>query len=87
MHFHPVSIVYENVSFYTMVPDEKKIATVGSTIMKLFCGSGPKHRVDIVKNLSGRIQRGKMTLVMGPPGTFQSFKMVLYLCLSHLSGL
>lgn len=70
MHFHPVSIVYQNVNFYTMV-SEKQIATVGSTIKGMFCGSGPKHRVDIIKNISGRIQRGKMTLVMGPPGLYE----------------
>jgi hypothetical protein len=53
-----------------MVP-EKKMVTVGSSILNMFrCGSGPKHRVDILKNLSGRIQRAKLTLVMGPPGEF-----------------
>mmetsp|Transcript_6808 Transcript_6808/g.11284 ORF Transcript_6808/g.11284 Transcript_6808/m.11284 type:complete len:1439 (+) Transcript_6808:110-4426(+) len=68
LHFHPVAIVYNNLNFYTMV-SEKKIKTVGSTIMNMLrCGSGPKHRVDILKNISGRIRRGKLTLVMGPPG-------------------
>jgi hypothetical protein len=67
IHFHPVSIVYRNVNFYTMVP-EKRITTVGSTLLSMLCGPGPKHRVDIVKNITGRIQRGKVTLVMGPPG-------------------
>lgn len=67
IHVHPVSIVYQNVNFFTMVP-EKTISTVGSTVKSIFCGSGPKHRVDIVKNISGRIRRTKLTLVMGPPG-------------------
>ena len=68
MYFHPVSIVYKDVNFYTMVP-EKEITTVGSILMNLLrCGSGPKHRVDILQNITGRIQHGKLTLVMGPPG-------------------
>lgn len=72
VHFHPVSIVYQNLNFYTMVP-EKKIVTVGSAILNMFrCGSGPKHRVDILKNISGRIQKAKLTLVMGPPGEFKA---------------
>jgi ABC-type multidrug transport system ATPase subunit len=71
MHYHPVSIVYQDLTLFTMVP-EKTISTVGSTLKSLVCGSGPKHRVDIVKNISGRIQRGKLTLVMGPPGQWVS---------------
>ena len=56
------------MNYYTKV-SEKKIKTVGTTLKNIFCcGSGPTHRVDIIKNVSGRIQRGKITLVMGPPG-------------------
>ena len=63
--------MYQDLGFYTKVT-EKDFATVGSTFKRLICGSGPKHRVDIVKNLTGRIQRGKLTLVMGPPGSGKS---------------
>jgi hypothetical protein len=46
-----------------------QIPTVGSTVRDLFLfGTGPKQRVDILKNLTGRIATQKMTLVMGPPG-------------------
>lgn len=51
------------------VVPKTRIPTVGSTFRDLLlCGTGPKQRIDILKNLTGRIATGKMTLVMGPPG-------------------
>ena len=58
-----------------MVPEkqqkkhEQQIPTVGGALLRL-CGggSGPQRRVHILQGLSGRIRRGKLTLVMGPPG-------------------
>lgn len=55
------------------VVPKTKIPTVGSTIRDiLLFGQGPKQRVDILKNLTGRIATRKMTLLMGPPGCGKS---------------
>ena len=64
---HEIQVQYRNLSFWNVVP-ESKIATVGSTLRKCFLGSGPKRRVDILKDLNGRILPKTMTLLMGPPG-------------------
>jgi len=66
-----ISIQFRNLTFWGMVP-ERTIPTVGSTLRKMLFGSGPKHRVDILHDLTGRIPSGKMTLVMGPPGCGKS---------------
>lgn len=63
-----VNVQYRNLSFWNEVPP-KKIPTVGSSFRNLFlCGSGKKQRVDIIKDLTGKILPKRMTLVMGPPG-------------------
>ena len=64
---HEIQVQYRNLSFWNMVP-ERKISTVGSTLRNCFLGSGPKRRVDILKDLNGRILPKTMTLLMGPPG-------------------
>lgn len=66
-NMHEIYVQYRNLSFWNMAP-ERKIPTVGSTIKGIFLGSGPKRRVDILKDLSGRILPKTMTLLMGPPG-------------------
>jgi hypothetical protein len=63
-----INVQYKDLTFWNSVP-ETRISTVGSSIKSLFCGSGPKRRVDIFKNLTGRILPKTMTLVMGPPGS------------------
>jgi ABC-type multidrug transport system ATPase subunit len=47
---------------------EKKIPTVGLAFRSMIMGSGEKHRVNIINDLTGRILPKRMTLVMGPPG-------------------
>ena len=64
---HEVYVQYRNLSFWNVVP-ERTILTVGSTLHRCFLGSGPKKRVDILKDLNGRILPKTMTLLMGPPG-------------------
>lgn len=69
---YEINIQYRNLTFWNSVPEER-ISTVGSSLRSfLFCGSGTKHRVDIIKDLTGRILPGKMTLLMGPPGCGKS---------------
>ena len=63
----PLHVQFRNLSFWGMAP-LGEIPTVGSTFRRLLCGSGPKQRLDILKDITGRIPYGKMTLVMGPPG-------------------
>lgn len=70
-HVDEYEVQYRNVSFWGMVP-KTYIPTVGSTLRQMFMGSGPKHRTDILKDLTGRIRAGKMTLVTGPPGCGKS---------------
>lgn len=64
---HEIYVQYRNLTLWNMVP-ERKISTVGSAIGNLFVGSGPKRRIEIIKDLSGRILPKTMTLLMGPPG-------------------
>jgi ABC-type multidrug transport system ATPase subunit len=47
---------------------KKAIPTVGTALKNFLLGSGPKERVDILKDLTGRIMPKTMTLLMGPPG-------------------
>ncbi|KAJ1423367.1 P-loop containing nucleoside triphosphate hydrolase protein, partial [Ochromonadaceae sp. CCMP2298] len=61
------SVQFRDLTYWTSAP-EKRIPTVGSTLKKMLLGAGPKHRVDILKGLTGRLQPCTMTLLMGPPG-------------------
>lgn len=68
----PIDVQYHDLSFWGMV-SRTRIPTVGSTLKDLlFFGIGAKQRVDVLKNLTGRIASQKMTLVMGPPGSGKS---------------
>jgi hypothetical protein len=63
-----IDVQFRDLSFWGLVP-KTRIPTVGSTFRDIFLfGTGSKQRVDILKNLTGRIATRKMTLVMGPPG-------------------
>lgn len=64
---HPVRIEYMDLTYWTNVP-KSKIATVGSTIYDIIFGVGEKRKINIIKGITGRVEPGKMTLVMGPPG-------------------
>lgn len=64
---HEVNIQYRNLTFWNTVP-KKTIPTVGSAVKNFFIGSGPKERVNVIKDLTGRIMPKTMTLLMGPPG-------------------
>jgi ABC-type multidrug transport system ATPase subunit len=72
MNILPIDVQYHDLSFWGMV-SKTRIPTVGSTLRDLLLfGTGPKLRVDVLKNLTGRIASQKMTLVMGPPGCGKS---------------
>ncbi len=64
---HEVCVQFRHLTFWNNVP-KKFIPTVGSAVKNLLFGGGPKERVDIVKDLTGRIMSKTMTLLMGPPG-------------------
>lgn len=68
---YEIKVQYRNLTFWNNMP-KRTIPTVGSAVKELFLGSGKKERVDIVKNLTGRILPGRMTLVVGPPGCGKS---------------
>ena len=63
---YEINVQFRNLTFWNELP-KKSIPTVGSSLKNMFW-SGKKHRVDIIKNLTGRILPRTMTLVMGPPG-------------------
>ena len=65
-----IIVRYKDLCLWTMAP-KTRIKTVGSTIRTLLFGSGPKHRVDILKGITGKINTGKLTLVIGPPGDYK----------------
>lgn len=77
-HHYEINVQYKDLTFWNSVP-EPTIPTVGSSIKGLFCGSGPKRRVDIFKNLTGRILPKTMTLLMGPPGCGRYFAVLTLL--------
>ncbi len=66
-HRYEIQVQYRHLTFWNEVL-QKKIPTVGSSLRNLFVGSGKKHRVNIINDLTGRILPKRMTLVMGPPG-------------------
>jgi energy-coupling factor transporter ATP-binding protein EcfA2 len=66
-----MAIHYENLSYWTMVTNQQ-IQTVASVLTKIFFGSGPQYRVDILHPITGRIRPASMTLLMGPPGCGKS---------------
>jgi hypothetical protein len=66
-HRYEIHVQYRNLTFWNLV-SKKKIPTVGSSFLSLIAGSGKKHRVNIINDLTGRILPKRMTLVMGPPG-------------------
>ncbi|RYH32064.1 hypothetical protein EON65_01230 [archaeon] len=70
-----ISIEYHNLAYCTDVEANPKIPTVGTMIMSMF-GSllEPKDikRVEILAGVTGRILPGKMTLLIGPPGSGKS---------------
>lgn len=70
-HIDEYEVQYRGLSFWGMVP-KTHIPTVGSVIREIFFGAGPKHRTDILHDLTGRIRPRKMTLIMGPPGCGKS---------------
>ena len=61
-------IGYRDLGIWTMLP-KAEIPTVGGALYHCFCGKGALNRVDILKGLSGRIVPGKLTLLLGPPGS------------------
>jgi hypothetical protein len=83
VHKAEINVQYRNLTFWNSVP-ETKIPTVGSTFRSLLLGSGPKHRVNILNDLSGQIKPNTMTLVMGPPGCGMLYFVVLYFVVSYL---
>ena len=81
---HEVSVQFRDLTFWNMVP-QRVIPTVGTALKNFILGSGPKQRVDIIKNLTGRIMPKTMTLLMGPPGCGKIFfKLVCALFLSSI---
>lgn len=66
-HAYEINVQYKNLTFWNALPP-KTIPTVGSALRSMVFGSGPKKRVEIFKDLTGRILPQKMTLLMGPPG-------------------
>jgi hypothetical protein len=71
-HRYEIQVQYRNLTFWSMVAPNK-IPTVGSQFLSMFLGSGKKHRVNIINDLTGRILPKRMTLVMGPPGCGECF--------------
>lgn len=66
-HCFEIHVQYRNLTFWNMVP-KNTIPTVGTALRSMIMGSGKKHRVNILNDLTGRILPKRMTLVMGPPG-------------------
>jgi hypothetical protein len=49
-----VQICFKDIGYWTM-SQKAHIPTVGTRLKDMFFGHGPKHRVDILKGLTGRI--------------------------------
>jgi hypothetical protein len=66
-------VCYHDLGIWTKIA-RTSIPTVGNELSKCVCGPGPLNRVDILKGLSGRILPGKLTLLLGPPGSGSMFQ-------------
>lgn len=69
-----ITIEFHDLNFTTMVDTEKKISSVGSVLSSLFSfwKCPEKKEVKILCNATGRIIPGRMTLLIGPPGSGKS---------------
>jgi len=82
-HQYEIAVQYRNLTFWNDLP-KQSIPTVWSSVRSMVLGSGKKHRVNIVNELTGRILPKRMTLVMGPPGCGKYCKFsFLFLLLIH----
>jgi ABC-type uncharacterized transport system fused permease/ATPase subunit len=64
-----VQVAFKDMGYWVDAA-ETKIPTVGNALKDMFFGRCKEtHRVDILKGISGRILSGKLTLVLGPPGS------------------
>lgn len=71
-----IAIEYNGLSMYTDVAT-KEIDTVWTALRSLLfgaCTCPPKKRVDILKDLTGVIEPGRTTFLIGPPGSGKSGK-------------
>jgi ABC-type molybdenum transport system ATPase subunit/photorepair protein PhrA len=81
-----IYIRYTNLKLWTTVK-ETTIDTVGTVFLSLFdCFNSHTQRYDILKDLSGTIAEGKMTLVLGPPASGKSSFMKLLSGRLHMSS-
>lgn len=73
-----VTIEFYDLNFYTFVDPERQIVTVSSVLWKLltFWRPTPQKRVNILASATGRILPRKMTLLLGPPGSGKSGKIL-----------
>lgn len=67
-----VTVKFKGVNLYNYAA-EPTIPSVGGALLGLAgLGGGEKRRVDILKDVSGRLAPFKMTLLLGPPGSGRS---------------
>ena len=71
-HRYEIQVQYRNLTFWNNLA-KKKIPSIAASFKSMFLGSGKKHRVNIINDLTGRILPKRMTLVMGPPGCGKNF--------------
>jgi ABC-type multidrug transport system ATPase subunit len=69
---YPVKVQYKDLGYFTYTPNRVSVPTVGNTLKNMIFGSGPRHRLDILKGATGRILPGRFTLILGPPGSGKS---------------
>lgn len=76
------TVEFHDISYITKVPKEKKIFSVSSIFLNVFCfwwqqcfqqeEKKKKKEIAILNHLTGRILPRKMTLLIGPPGSGKS---------------
>ncbi len=66
-----VTVRYKSLNLWTMAP-EPSIPSVSKAMLGMIGMGDKKRRVDILKDLNGRIAPFKMTLLLGPPGSGRS---------------
>jgi ABC-type multidrug transport system fused ATPase/permease subunit len=77
-------IRFQDLNLWTSVASSR-IETVWTEFIGMFT-CVPKHRYDILKNLSGTLAYGKLTLLLGPPESGKSSFMKLLSGRLHVNG-